>query len=657
MAHKALLIGVNYYNVPAQNNLLGPVPDVKLVHQFIRKYRPTAKVVTLTASEPTDSTKGRPAEDPEHWPTRNNVISNLDIILDESVAGDAVYVHFSGHGTTIPDPQSASRTYGHLALVLFGSTGVEYLLRGEELAHILNHMVSKGIFVTLVLDCCFSGSVARSERNWKSVRTMPYNSNLYSKEAMQLDDQSLGDGLRGARVQSRWLTDPQGYVILAACGPQEENKEIKVGDTKYGMLAWLLVNALESLLKRNVEVTHRSLYELIRTQIHIRCLSQTPMRYGNKNFTFFGTPCSGSEVVLIPVYKSGDAESLQLAAGAAHGLVAGDEFGLYPLYSSEDARSFRTQSSLIRARVTRVGSLTSELDVVDSKVYPTGAIVKAKLLTSTAPAKMVVRLCDNIKNQDEWIQSISSKAFITTETSKLLGSSSFNLATKDGHYYILWDSLEMVQCMPMIPTDDADAMASVITVLEHLGAYKYFETIQNRAEEIEWVKKFRITARSDSSPATGEDRTLHLKEFDHVTIRVENMSDSPLYFAILNFTSCWEIVNVLSDGGEGGFMVIPPREEEEKEFEMEVPKELTEQGVLSCHDVLKIFITSQPTSFASQLLPKLTGPTGGSRLSMTENIKKIQHAFRQLSNSNRNTSQQTEDWSAHDFIVQTSCKR
>ncbi|RII18126.1 hypothetical protein CUC08_Gglean002216 [Alternaria sp. MG1] len=657
MSHRALLIGINYYNVPGQKNLLGSVLDVELVRQFIQKSRPTAKTVTLTASEPSKPTQDVPTEDPKLWPTRDNVIRNLEAILDESTAGDAVYIHFSGHGTTIPDPESAPRMYGHLALVLFSNTGRNYFFHGEELADFLNRMVCKGILVTLVLDCCFAGGVARSKHDQDSLRAIPYNSILDSNNSTHVDNQLFDERIRGARIRSKWLTNPEGYVILAACGPQEENKEIQVKESKYGMLTFVLVNALEILWKKGIEVTHRSLYGLIQTQFYVRCLSQIPMRYGNENFTFFGALYSRSEVALIPVYKLADVDNLQLAAGAAHGLVAGDEFDLYPLYSSEDARSIQRQSSSMKTRVIKASSLTSELDVVNSKSYPTGAVAKAKLLTSTASTKAVIRLCDTINNQDEWTVFISSKSFITIETSELQGSSALHLTNKDRHYYILWDSLETVICTPVIPQDQTDAMASVVTVLEHLGAYKYFETIQNRAEEIEWIKRFRITARSDSSSTASEDGTLRLKEFDRVSICVQNLSGAPLYCAILNLTPCWEIVNLFSEAGEGGYTEIPPHDMDDWEFEMQVPEELKAQGVLSCHDVLKIFITSQPTSFASQLLPKLTRRNSGSRSSMAEYTKTMRTFLDQLSHPNRSPSRMTEDWSTRDFIVQTSCIR
>lgn len=269
----------------------------------------------------------------------------------------------------------------------------------------------------------------------------------------------------------------------------------------------------------------------------------------------------------------------------------------------------------------------------------------------------MIRLCDTINNQDEWTEFISSKSFITIETSELQGSSALHLTNKDRHYYILWDSLETVVCTPIIPQDQIDAMVSVVAVLEHLGAYKYFEAIQNRAEEIEWNKRFQITARSDSSSTASENGMLRLNESDRVSICVQNLSGAPLYCAILNLTPCWEIVDLLSEAGEGDYLFIPPHGTEDCEFEMQIPEELKAQGVLSCRDVLKIFITSQPSSFASQLLPKLTGRNSGSRSSMAEYTKRIRTFLGELSCSNRSSSRMTEDWSTQDFIVQTSCIR
>lgn len=82
--------------------------------------------------------------------------------------GDFVYIHYSGHGTRLPSG---------LALVLLSEDGRgSRYLRGRNLASDLHNMVKKGLRVTLVLDCCFSGSVVRNS-DWHGfeVRCIDYN--------------------------------------------------------------------------------------------------------------------------------------------------------------------------------------------------------------------------------------------------------------------------------------------------------------------------------------------------------------------------------------------------------------------------------------------------------------------------------------------------
>ena len=61
-----------------------------------------------------------PDETPELWPTYGNVTSSLKEMSSRAKAGDFIYIHYSGHGTRIPNSST-----GDLALVLLeGATGL-----------------------------------------------------------------------------------------------------------------------------------------------------------------------------------------------------------------------------------------------------------------------------------------------------------------------------------------------------------------------------------------------------------------------------------------------------------------------------------------------------------------------------------------------------
>jgi hypothetical protein len=76
-----------------------------------------------------------------------------------------VYVHFSGDCTVVPPTHSYSTwETGDLALVVLeGKEAEERYLHGSEIPHHSKNMVDRGIGVTMVLDCCYSGSTLRND--------------------------------------------------------------------------------------------------------------------------------------------------------------------------------------------------------------------------------------------------------------------------------------------------------------------------------------------------------------------------------------------------------------------------------------------------------------------------------------------------------------
>lgn len=159
----AVLIGVNFHPDP-NNRLHGCVRDVNNIEACLREGPTPVTIVTMTASNSEVSDFLQPIEPEQSWPTYAHVTSSLQQITRDANEGDFVYIHYSGHGTqveSIATDNRHERDNGDLALVLVGTDQENSYLRGRELAHHLNLMVKKGLRVTMVLDCCFSGSVPR----------------------------------------------------------------------------------------------------------------------------------------------------------------------------------------------------------------------------------------------------------------------------------------------------------------------------------------------------------------------------------------------------------------------------------------------------------------------------------------------------------------
>lgn len=174
----AILIGINDY---PEAPMGGCVRDVEDMKKKVEKMPHPLHIETFTASNGPDASFSLPAEPPGLWPTYGNVVSAFKRVTSVARSGDYVYIHYSGHGTVIPSTAKAPNPSTHdLALVLLeveSKIGIQYL-RGIELGNVFKGMDDKGIIVTLVLDCCFSGNVVR---RGSDVRYMDYDPEVDAK--------------------------------------------------------------------------------------------------------------------------------------------------------------------------------------------------------------------------------------------------------------------------------------------------------------------------------------------------------------------------------------------------------------------------------------------------------------------------------------------
>ena len=290
-----LLVGIDEY--PNKDyQLYGAVNDILDIELSLKEHHKEINVIKLMAPISSDS---GPAPPPrlESLPTWNNFTTALKSITQKATKGDIVWVYYSGHGTlksTTDLGLTYRENYGtDAALVLLepdGQWGVRYL-RGFELALLLDDMVNKGLKATVVLDSCHSGSVSRGENYM--VRRMPWSIDIDSEFPLQSTSSgSLAvekNTLRDAKLISPWLLCPQGYALLAACGPHERANEIRVGEQRYnGALSYCMLKALNFCAQNQIQdVTHELIYRRICAKMS-KVADQHPILMGAKGTTLLG---------------------------------------------------------------------------------------------------------------------------------------------------------------------------------------------------------------------------------------------------------------------------------------------------------------------------------------------------------------------------------
>jgi hypothetical protein len=364
--HFALLIGLN---ADSERPLKGCVRDVREISKYVNNSLVNVHTQLFTADDlPTASeTTGQP----ELLATSSNVNAGLQKILSIAEPGSYVYIHYSGHGVRMQaSNEFSSRTTGDLALNVLedSSQNVTTPFPGLKLAHILKDMVNKKLTVTLVLDCCFSGSVLRygssSEcpSEYSSVRyrehdPVAYDTSSSSPEEVEKEIRDIEEpddgGYRDASMLPNWLVDPKGYTVITACGPHEVASELSFGgeasEYRHGALSYFLLRAMKKL--GGLGGKHAHIYPYLCSMFRQSRPTQNPMWYGNKDLCFFGDTTLSTELTGAPFAVVWRGTRLQLQGGQAHGICVGDQFAVYTIGSGRP---------LVTGTIKHVRPLTSD---------------------------------------------------------------------------------------------------------------------------------------------------------------------------------------------------------------------------------------------------------------------------------------------------------
>lgn len=121
---------------------------------------------------------------------------------------------------------------------------------------------------------------------------------------------------------------------------------------------------------------------------------------------------------------------------------------------------------------------------------------------------------------------------------------------------------------------------------------------------------------------------------------IQNRRANVLYVFVYDLGPLWQVDNVY----HGTYAVVTPRNDGERfigtrriKLRMRLPEKMREQGYHSCEDIIKVFITSRPTSFNLLELPKLGGHIGTGKHQRTDQV-----------------GEGPENWVALDFPIRTS---
>jgi hypothetical protein len=213
---RALLIGVNYVR-NERNRLYGCVNDARRMQETLARIRPGVEFRLL--HDEGDAT----------WPSRANILAGFQWLLEGLKPGDAVLVHYSGHGGLTID-RSGDESSGYDSCIFpIDESGAVECVTDDEIRALLAERVPAQCKLTAIFDCCHSGTC------------LDLRYTLGGKEAMIV----LMENRRYRK------TDAQVLFLSACTDAQVAEESVAPSGAPVGALTTALIAALGTSTKLN----------------------------------------------------------------------------------------------------------------------------------------------------------------------------------------------------------------------------------------------------------------------------------------------------------------------------------------------------------------------------------------------------------------------
>jgi hypothetical protein len=356
MKKRALLIGIDDYPMLSSHDQLeGSVNDAKALRALLRdRFGFAAEDIRLLI-RPGDPTPG--PRDGE--PTREGILAAIEDLIAETGPDDLAVIAYSGHGTQVKDTKSTRPDGWDDVLVpcdggyARGGVKPQPPILDHEIHDRLLRLEGKTPYVTVIFDCCNSGSAIRDPFGDR-VRGLPPGS--LSSDGSAPSNPSPASG------QSRgWVPDGDRYVFIAASADGESAHECSVSGAEDGVVHGVLTfHLLRELSAAAPGTSMRSVFERVRARMAADQPYQHPHGEGALDREVLGV--RGVPAIRTVAIVDRKDQEVTLEAGAVHGVTTGSVWSIRKIDGTDE---------IGRVEIASVRGATSQARIVAGS----GAIV------------------------------------------------------------------------------------------------------------------------------------------------------------------------------------------------------------------------------------------------------------------------------------------
>ncbi|KAK1924593.1 caspase domain-containing protein [Papiliotrema laurentii] len=248
---KALLVGINY--IGTDNELRGCINDARNMQKFIidRFGFSNDNIVLLT-----DDTK-----DPGLKPTKANIVKYMQWLVKDAKKDDALFFHYSGHGTQVRDRVLDEPDKKDEAICPLDFPEVGMFIDDDSTHEQLVKPLPAGCRLTAVFDSCNSGSVMDIPYVYQPDKKDPIKEPkilhvqhgvLHSLlqplgqlvQGLDKTEHKIFDPARSMQIMSHAGASPADVVCWSGCLDTQTSADTFENGQNVGALSWAFITSL-----------------------------------------------------------------------------------------------------------------------------------------------------------------------------------------------------------------------------------------------------------------------------------------------------------------------------------------------------------------------------------------------------------------------------
>ena len=562
----ALLIGIDDYKSNTISDLRGCANDVELMSTILAgKFEfPPENIHVL---------KNQQA-------TRQGIIDAIqNQLIAQAQADDVVIIHYSGHGSQMPDTSGDEIDQLDETIVphdsrtmVTDSNGQErriFDISDDEINGLLQQLTEKTQKVTFILDSCHSGS---GLRGGATVREVPADTVRPPPPA------DFAISVRGAEGDAGIRLRGADYVLISGCLSTELSNETQLGNQRHGVLSYYLAQALK---EAGDDTTYQDVMDKVSHDVSNRFATQHPQLEGpGADLVVFGTDRISAEPYLLVQPKAGNRATVN--AGKVQGLTDGSILTVYP----PRTRNFAQADSIATIEITASKDFTAEATITEGGPIPEHARAVIDTLQHHANP-IAVHIASQADLNDAAITQLTQirEQLSQAKTLSLIDDeTSARLLVRHDDQWLRVHSGDNVVLVPPVNASDADAVEHVVKQVNDL--VHWFTVLDLENPNPNMTIDFTLRRKDDPEGAVPPTE---VEPDAKITYQVTNPEGNPpLYITVLDVSSDGSITVLYPPTGEqqplspGGKPLV-------EEIEMFLP-----EGHSTVVDVLKVFATIEP---------------------------------------------------------------